>query len=43
MYKMNTFTLFTAQRWKKKGVEVLEFGGKVWINQRNITDRTQYY
>ena len=52
MYKMNIFTLFTAKVWKKNGVEAMEYGGEIWINQRhlqkkldiaNIADRTQYY
>ena len=52
MYKMNTFTLFTAKAWTKNGVEVIEYGGEIWINQghlqkkldiANIADRTQYY
>ena len=49
---MNTFTLFTAKAWEKNGVEVIEYGGEIWINQghlqkkvdiANIVDRTQYY
>ena len=56
MYKMNTFALFTPETWKKKkkknDVEVIEYGGEIWINQKhlekkldiaNIADRTQYY
>ena len=52
MYKMNVFTLFTAKAWGKNDVEVIEYGGKIWINQgqlgknldiANIADRTQYY
>ena len=51
-YKMNAFALFTAKAWQKNGVEAIEHGGKIWINQRllqekldigNIADRTQYY
>ena len=50
--KMNTFSLFTAEAWKKNDVEVIEHGGEIWINQKylekkldiaNIADRTQYY
>ena len=52
MYKMNVFTLFAAKAWKKNDVEVIEYGGKIWINQwqlgknldiANIADRTQCY
>ena len=52
MYKMNTFTLFTAKAWKKNGVEVIEYGGEISINQghlqkkldiANTADRIQYY
>ena len=48
MYKMNTFALFTAEAWKKNEVEVIEYGGEIWINQKhldiaNIADRIQYY
>ena len=37
---------------KKKGVEVIEYGGEIWVNQKhlekklgiaNISDKTQYY
>ena len=52
MYKLDSFTLFTANAWRKNDVEVIEYGGKIWINQghlqeklgiANIADRTQYY
>ena len=52
MYKMDSFTLFTANAWRKNDVEVIEYGGKIRINQghlqeklgiANIADRTQYY
>ena len=52
IYKMNTFTLFTAKTWKKNGVEPKEYGGEIRINQghlrkklgiANIVYRTQYY
>ena len=52
MYKMDSFALFTANAWRKNDVEVIEYGGKIWINQghlqekldiANIADRTQYY
>ena len=50
--KMNTFALFSAEAWKRNDVEVIEYGGEIWINQKhlekilnmaNIADRTQYY
>ena len=49
MHKMNIFTPFTAKEWRKNGVEAIEYGGEIWINQKhfekeldiaNITDRT---
>ena len=49
---MNVFTLFTEKAWKENDVEVIEYGGKIWINQGhlakrldigNIAGRTQYY
>ena len=49
---MDSFALFTANAWRKNDVEVIEYGGKIWINQEqlqeklgiaNIADRTQYY
>ena len=52
MYKMDSFALFTANAWRKNDVEVIQYGGKIWINQghlqeklgiANIADRTQYY
>ena len=52
MYKMDSFALFTANAQRKNDVEVIEYGGKIWINQghlqekldiANIADRTQYY
>ena len=45
-------SIFTANGWGKNDVEVIEYGGKIWINQgnfqeklgiANIADRTQYY
>ena len=33
MYKMSTFALFTAEAWGKNGVEFIEYGGEIWINQ----------
>ena len=36
MYKMNTFALFTAEAWKKNDVEVIEYGGEIWINQKHL-------
>ena len=50
MYKMNTFALFTAESCKKNDIEVIEYGGEIWINHfekkldiTNIANRTQYY
>ena len=52
MYQMDSFTLFTANSWRRNDVEVIEYGGKIWINQEHlqeelgiakIADRTQYY
>ena len=52
MYKMDSFALFTANPWRKNDVEVIEYIGKIWINQghlqeelhlANISDKTQYY
>ena len=52
MYQMDSFTLFTANSWRRNDVEVIEYGGKIWINQghlqeevgiANKSDRTQYY
>ena len=52
IYKMNIFALFTAEAWRKNGVEATECSGEKWINQKhlqekldivNISDRTQYY
>ena len=53
MYKMSdSFALFTAEAWRKKDVELIENGGKIWINEGHlqeklgiakIADRTQYY
>ena len=49
---MDSFGLFTANTWRKNDVEVIQYGGKIWINQghlqeklgiANIADRTQYY
>ena len=48
---MDSFTLFTANAWRKNDAEVIEYGGKIWINQgylqgelgiATIADRTQY-
>ena len=36
MYKMDSFTLFTANAWRKNDVEVTEYGGKIWINQGHL-------
>ena len=49
MYEMGSFALFTVNPWRKNNVEVIEYGGKIWINQghlqekldiANIADRT---
>ena len=48
---MNTFALFTAEAWKRNDIEVIEYGGEIWINQNtlkkpdiaNIADRTLYF
>ena len=47
MYKINTFSLFTAEAWKND-VEVIKYGDEIWINKKrlgieNIADRTEYY
>ena len=52
MYKMSDpFALFTAEAWRKNDVELIENGGKIWINKGHlqeklgiakIADRTQY-
>ena len=50
--KMNTFALLTVDAWRKNDVEVTEYAGEIWINQKhlekklgiaNIFDKTQYY
>ena len=52
MYEMGSFPLFTANPWRKNNVEVIEYGGKIWINQGHLqeevgiakkSDRNQYY
>ena len=52
MYKMDSFSLITANAWRRNDIEVIKYGGKIWINQGhlqeklgivNIDDRTQYY
>ena len=49
---MDSFALFTAKAWEKNGVEAIEYGGEIWINEGhlqkelgllNISDGTQYY
>ena len=49
---MDSFALFTANAWRKNDVEVIEYGGKIWIYHGhlqeklgvvNIADRTEYY
>ena len=50
--KLNKFVLFTVEPWKKNDIEVIEYGGEIWENQKhlekklgiaNISDKTQYY
>ena len=50
--KLNTFVLFTVEPWTKNDIEVIEYGGEIWENQKhlekklgiaNISDKTQYY
>ena len=52
MYKMDSFALFTANAWRRNGVEVIEYSDKIWINQghlqeklgiADILDKIQYY
>ena len=38
MYKMNTVTLFNAKAWGKNGVEAIEYGGEIWINQGHLEE-----
>ena len=33
---MNTFLIFTAEAWKKNHVEVIEYGGEIWINEKHL-------
>ena len=33
---MNTFALFTVEAWRKNGVEVVEYTGEIWINQKDL-------
>ena len=49
---MNAFALFTVKACRRNGVEAIEYGDEIWINQEhlqekpdlsNISDRTQYY
>ena len=37
---MNTFALFTAGAWKKNDVQVVEYGGEIWINQKRLKKKT---
>ena len=53
MYKMISFPLFTTNSWRKNNFEVIEYGGKIWINPgrnlqeelgiANIADRALFY
>ena len=38
MYKMNTVALFNAKAWRKNGVEAIEYGGEIWINQGHLEE-----
>ena len=40
MYKMKTFTLFTAKTWKKNGVEAIEYGDEISINPGHLQKKT---
>ena len=49
---MDSFALFTTNAWRKNDVEVIEYGGEIWINPghlqeelgiANIADRTLCY
>ena len=33
---MNTVPLFTAKAWGKNGVEAVEYGDEIWINQGHL-------
>ena len=35
---MNTVTLFNAKAWGKNGVEAIEYGGEIWINQGHLEE-----
>ena len=46
------FALFTAESWGKNAIDVIEYCGEIWVNQKhlekklgiaNISDKTQYY
>ena len=37
---MNAFTLFPAKAWKKSDVEVIEYGGKIKINEGHLQKKT---
>ena len=34
--KMNTFALLTVEAWRKNDVEVVEYTGERWINQKHL-------
>ena len=49
---MNSFALLTTNAWRKNDVEVIEYGGEIWINQGHLQEKlglsnsfnkTQYY
>ena len=50
--KLVSHLLYSLQKHGKNDVEVIEYGGEIWINQKNIekkldianiADRTKYY
>ena len=36
---MNSFALLTTNAWRKNDVEVIEYGGKIWINQGHLQEK----
>ena len=36
MYKMNTFLFYSILQMHKNGVEAIEYGGKIWVNQTHL-------
>ena len=35
----DSFALFTAEAWRKKDVELIENGGKIWINEGHLQEK----